>query len=175
MKKNWLVVYTKSQCEIKVAALLTKKKVENYCPLTRLVSSQTNKKKIIEEPLFPSFVFVLATEIEIPLIRQVSHVIDFVYWLGSPVIVQAEEIESLNLFISRYHNIKLEKAHVATNATVRYIGVPTANSNAGTFSALNSEYRMSLPSLGYVLVADIEQPSANEFNYGVQKSNWFHN
>ena len=35
MKKNWYAVYTKAQCEKKVAALLTKKKIENYCHCER--------------------------------------------------------------------------------------------------------------------------------------------
>ena len=30
MQKNWYVVYTRPQCEKKVAALLTKKKIENW-------------------------------------------------------------------------------------------------------------------------------------------------
>ena len=72
MKKNWYAVYTKSRCEKKVSALLTKKKIENYCPLNRLLKQSPDRKKIVQEPLFTSYVFVHITEMEMAAIRQIS-------------------------------------------------------------------------------------------------------
>ena len=45
MKKNWYAVYTKSRCEKKVSASLTKKKIENYCPLNRVGSPIGGQKE----------------------------------------------------------------------------------------------------------------------------------
>ena len=57
-EKKWFVVYTKSRCEKKVADLLTKKGIENYCPLNRVQKQWSDRKKIILAPLFTSYVFV---------------------------------------------------------------------------------------------------------------------
>jgi transcription antitermination factor NusG len=171
MKKNWYVVYTKSHCEVKVAALLTKKKIENYCPLNQIISSHGNKKKIVQEALFPSFVFVKATDMEMPLIRQTGSVVDFVYWLGSPVIIKVAEIESMRSFTSQYYNIKLEKANVNINGNVRVIGEPHLDSrNSSAVSLRDSNYRISLPSLGYIMIAETEKLALSEFNYGFERS-----
>ena len=80
MKKKWYVVYTKSHCEKKVAALLTKKKIENYCPLNRMAGSKGNSKKWVYEPLFASFVFVHITDEQISYVKQVNSVVNFIYW-----------------------------------------------------------------------------------------------
>ena len=97
MNKNWYAVYTKAQCEKKVAALLTKKKIENYCPVNRrILNTQNNRKKIVHEPLFTFFVFVYITPAEMSFVRQTSDVINFVYWLGKPAIIKSAEIEKIN-------------------------------------------------------------------------------
>ena len=63
--KSWFVLYTRSRCEKKVAGILSKKNYENYCPLNRQYKQWADRKKWIHEPLFPSYVFIKASEIEI--------------------------------------------------------------------------------------------------------------
>ncbi|MEO7049924.1 MAG: transcription termination/antitermination NusG family protein, partial [Ferruginibacter sp.] len=92
MKKTWYAVYTKSRCEKKVASLLAKKKVEHYCPLNRVVKQWSDRRKLVFEPLFTSYVFVKATDAEMATIRQTNDVINFVYWLGRPAVIKDTEI-----------------------------------------------------------------------------------
>jgi len=164
MKKNWYAIYTKSHCEIKVAALLTKKKIENYCPLNRVASNQLNKNKIIYETLFPSFVFVHCSDTEKDIVKQTSSVINFVYWLGKPVIVKDLEIENIKHFTKQYENIKLEKVSVMGN-NVRIINNTPTDINNNTISVKGSSCRLLLPSLGYSLMAEVGKGVTDVFNY----------
>jgi len=54
---HWYAVYTKSNYEKKVASQLQHKGITNYLPLWREVHSWTDRKKIVEVPLFRGYVF----------------------------------------------------------------------------------------------------------------------
>jgi hypothetical protein len=49
---KWYAVYTRPRWEKKVAEILTDKKIENYCPLNKVVRQWSDRKKIVHEPLF---------------------------------------------------------------------------------------------------------------------------
>jgi transcription antitermination factor NusG len=170
MNKNWYAVYTKAQCEKKVASLLTKKKIESYCPFSRkILNTQNNRKKIVYEPLFPFFVFVYITPAEMSFVKQTSDVINFVYWLGKPAIIKSAEIENIDSVINSYYNVKLEKTVVNPNGTVRIHDEQGMDLNLEPISTETTQIKITLPSLGYIMVTDSEKISTESFNYAVEK------
>lgn len=156
MNKNWYAVYTKTQCEKKVVAQLAKKRIESFFPVNRRIISNGNRKKLVTEPLFPSFVFVNISEAELTSVRQTSDVINFIYWLGKPAIIRAAEVENIYHFVNNYHNIELTKVPVNTSATVRITNVPKIDIKQGLVSTNVSTIRITLPSLGYVMQAEAD-------------------
>lgn len=56
--KRWYALYTKSRAEKKVAEQLEQKNVEVYLPLQKTLKQWSDRKKMVEEPLFRSYVFV---------------------------------------------------------------------------------------------------------------------
>ncbi len=122
--RKWYAVYTKPKWEKKVSQLLTKKKIESYCPLNKVVRQWKDRRKLIMEPLFNSYVFVHLTEQEIWSVRQTEGVLNFVYWLSKPAIIQDQEIITIQRFLNDYQNVHLEKARVNPHDTVRVMGGP---------------------------------------------------
>ncbi len=170
MNKKWHVIYTKSHCEKKVATLLSRKKIENYCPLNRITTVKGNKKKILLEPLFPSFVFVCISDAEMATVRQTSSVINFIYWLGAPAVIQNAEIENVREFIEQYSNISLEKINVNNNGIVRFISEPYIGINTNSIMvSVTSNFKLLLPSLGYLMVAEIEKSASDIFNFELER------
>ncbi len=175
MQKKWCVIYTKANCEKKVAAVLTKRKIGNYCPLNRIVKYKGNKKKILFEPLFPSFVFVYIADAEMAVIRNIGSVMNFVYWLQSPVIIKDAEIENIKHFTNNYSNIERSKTAVNNNGILRIINKPTFEiknvSKIISIKTLTCE--LLIPSMGYALVAETERAD-NDISvygtYGTQRS-----
>src|SRR5258706_5427248 len=94
-KKQWYALYTRPRWEKKVADLLEKKKVEVYCPLNKVKRQWADRKKIVYEPLFASYVFVYVSEREELNIKQTDGVINFVYWLNKPAVIRNEEIDTI--------------------------------------------------------------------------------
>ena len=170
MNKNWYAVYTKTHCEKKAAALLSRKKIENLCPLNRITSSQGNRRKMAYEPLFPSFVFVYISEAEMRVVRQTSDVINFVYWLGKPAMIKTGEIENILHFTKAYHNIKLEKTVVNAIGMARITNEPKLDLKEGALSLNTIRIKLSLPSLGFAMLAESEKTGIETAQFGLVNS-----
>src|SRR5206468_12120920 len=102
VKESWYVVYTKPRWEKKVADLLTRKGIESYCPLNKVKKQWHDRKKIISEPLFTSYVFVHISVHSHNNVLQTSGIINFVYWLGKPAVVRDDEIDTIKSFLDHY-------------------------------------------------------------------------
>jgi len=170
MNRNWYAVYTKPQCEKKVAALLTKKKIENLCLLNRITTGAQYRRKMAYEPLFPTFVFVYISEPEMYEVRKTNDVINFVYWLGMPAVIKATEIENASHFSNLYYNIKLEKTAVNSGGIVRITKEPTLAMNEGLISVNTTKIRLTLPSIGFAMIAEIDKPSIDVFQHGMENA-----
>lgn len=154
---KWYAVYTKPRWEKKVADLLTRKHVENYCPLNKVQRQWSDRKKIVMEPLFQSYVFVKISADSSSLVRETSGVLNFVYWLQKPAVIRDEEIDVIKRFMNEYHNIQLEKANVNLNDKVRVIGGPLMMLEGNVLEVKHRTVKVLLPSLGYTLVAEIQK------------------
>ncbi|MEO5892429.1 MAG: UpxY family transcription antiterminator [Ferruginibacter sp.] len=169
MKRKWYAVYTKPNCGKKVAALLSRKNIENYCPLNRIVNFQDVRKKMVYEPLLSNIVLVFITEAEMDVIKKTSSVLNFVYWLGKPVVIKSDEIVYIRNFTSEYSNIKLEKTAVNPDETGQVTSEPHLDIT-NKHVVKNMDIRLSLPSLGYVMIAQVEKANINVFNYGYERN-----
>jgi transcriptional antiterminator NusG len=54
---RWFAVWTRNQCEAKVAALLERKNVEVFLPRIQQASRRRDRRVLLDRPLFPGYVF----------------------------------------------------------------------------------------------------------------------
>jgi len=155
--KNWYAVHTRPRWEKKIATQLSKKGIELYCPLNKVQRQWSDRKKIILEPLFTSYVFVRLSDSENLPVLQTEGVISFVYWLKKPAVIKDEEIEAIKRFLNEYESVKLEKTEVNVNDRVRIIGGPLMEREGNILEVKHKMVKVQLPSLGYTLVATIEK------------------
>jgi transcription antitermination factor NusG len=161
---KWYAVYTRPKWEKKVAEQLTRKKINNYCPLNKVQQQWSDRGKMLYEPLFASYVFVQLVDKDSASVLQATGVVNFVYWLGSPVIIRDEEIDAIRSFVSEYSNITTEKKLVNLNGEVTFINGPLISRKGNVLEVRNSTVKVLLPSLGHMLIAEtrkdsIEMPS----------------
>ncbi len=157
MTQNWYAVYTKPHQEKKVAHLLTKRGISNYYPVNRVCKVNPNSKKISNEPLFSSFVFVHIGENELVLLKKVPGVINFIYWKSKPAIIHEEEIDILQQFTAVYQNIKLEKSSVNMAGMVRLIDDPIISFKENAATIRFQTLKVMLPSIGFTMIAEREK------------------
>lgn len=58
---EWYVLYVKSQHERKISAILESNQIKTFVPLYKEVRQWKDRKKQIQLPLFPSYIFVNVT------------------------------------------------------------------------------------------------------------------
>lgn len=56
-QSHWYAVRTRSNCEKKVSSLLFDKGIEHFLPTFREVHQWKDRKKVVESPLFPGYLF----------------------------------------------------------------------------------------------------------------------
>lgn len=104
---NWYVIYTKPRSEKKVFRLLTDQGVIAYCPLNKVEKKWSDRMKIVEIPLFTSYVFVHITEKEMGLVKQTPGVVNFLHWCGVPAIIKEEEIIRVKKFLADHTSVEV--------------------------------------------------------------------
>ena len=172
MQKNWYAVYTKPRCEKKVASFLTKRKIENFCPLNYRKVKSFRRSKVLQEPLFKSYVFVYITRAEIALVKQTDGVISMLYWMGEPAVIKEDEIGAIREFINDHRNIELERTLVNVHDVARVVDNASYSREGDVFIVKNKMVKINLPSLGYTMMAKMGDESifAREVSYKTIRS-----
>jgi transcription antitermination factor NusG len=159
-KKNWYAVYTKSRCEKKVHSLFEESGWEAYCPLNRIKKKWSDRVKWVEEPLFKSYVFVKIAEDEKGRVREVSGVVNFLYWLGKPAIVKEKEINTIRMFLDEYAEVQAIPVDLRADARVTILKGALMNKEAKVVKVFNNKVQVIIESIGYSLVAIIDRSNA---------------
>jgi transcription antitermination factor NusG len=98
-EKYWYAVYTRPRSEKKVDTLLQKKMIESWCPLQKVERQWSDRKKIILQPLFTSYVFVHITAQQRIAVLQTDGVLNYVHYLSKPAIIRDEEIQLIKSYL----------------------------------------------------------------------------
>ena len=80
--------------------------------------------KIVEEPLFKSYVFVKVSDEDRTVVRMTPGVINFVYWDGKPALIKEKEINAIKLFLNEYENVEVKPLNLELNQRVNLIPGP---------------------------------------------------
>jgi len=99
-RKSWFALYTKPRWEKKISQVLKEKGFECWCPLRKIQKQWSDRKKIIEEPLFTSYIFVRIDNTERTGVLMTDGILNFVYHNGKPAIIRDKEIDIIKKFLS---------------------------------------------------------------------------
>jgi len=98
-EKKWFAIYTKPRWEKKVNDRLLEKGIESWCPVQKKESQWSDRKKIIEDPLFKSYVFVHIKDDERVAVLTTNGALQFVQHLKKPAVIRDEEIELIRSYL----------------------------------------------------------------------------
>ena len=92
---QWYAAYTCAKHEKRVAQQLEERSIESFLPTYRSVRRWKDRRKVLELPLFPSYLFVqLDRGNRLDLLR-LPGVLGLVCFQGKPAAVERSEIENL--------------------------------------------------------------------------------
>lgn len=102
---DWNVLYTAARAEKQVLERLNAQEgVECWLPLHRSPRVWSDRVKIVEMPLFSSYIFVRCNENILRKLIYVYGVSRIVYYNGKPAIVRQEEIDAIKEFLEQANN-----------------------------------------------------------------------
>lgn len=151
--QQWYVIYSKPRWEKKVHRLLTEKQITSYCPLNRVRKKWSDRYKLVEIPLFTSYVFVQISEEEKLKVRETPGVLNFVYYQGKPAIVKEKEIERIKRFLSEYENVELQPMEFKKDQRVKVGQGIFIDEEGRVIDLVNGKVKVAIDSLGYTLIA----------------------
>lgn len=157
MTKKWLAVYTRPRWEKKVNQLLAEKGLESYCPLNKVRKKWSDRVKVVEEPLFKSYVFVKVSNDDRTAVRMTPGAINFVYWDGKPAVIREKEITAIRRFLDEYENVEVQPAALKVNERVRITTGTLMDHEGKVLDIRHKTAKVAIDSLGYILVAYIER------------------
>ncbi|RYY90495.1 MAG: UpxY family transcription antiterminator [Chitinophagaceae bacterium] len=157
MSQKWYAIYTRPRWEKKVHNLLVQKGIESYCPLNKVHRNWSDRVKLIEEPLFKSYVFVRASEDLRTDVRMTDGVINFVYWDGKPAVIKEKEIQAIRKFLDEHQNVELVKVDWKPDAKVAVLSGPLMNAEGRVVQVNSKTVKVLIESLGYLLLANIDK------------------
>jgi transcription antitermination factor NusG len=156
--KKWYALYTKPRWEKKIHQSLQIKGFESYCPLNKVRRKWSDRIKVVEEPLFKSYLFVRLDEAAKTEVRYVDGVLNFVYWNGKPAVVKDEEIIEIKKFMSEYEDVQVNNIDVKpADEVVINQGVMMGTSGRVLRVLSNNIIEVRIDSLGVALTAKFDK------------------
>lgn len=157
MSIKWYAIYTRPRWEKKVNGLLTQKGIESYCPLNKVRRKWSDRIKLVEEPLFKSYVFVKIDESARTNVRMTNGVVNFVYWNGKPAIIKEREIQVIRRFLDEYENVEVSRINFIPDERVKVVSGPMMEQEGKILEVKNKVAKVCIDSLGYMLIAYIDK------------------
>jgi transcription antitermination factor NusG len=156
-EKKWYVVYTRPRWEKKIALLLADKEIEHYCPLNKITKQWSDRRKILQEPLFKGYIFIKKSVHDKWDIRTVPGVINYVYWLGKPASVKESEINIIKKFLYEFNDVEVKNAEISLHEKVQIKQGLMMNYKGIVLEVLGNKAKVRIESMGIILTAIFEQ------------------
>ena len=155
--KKWFAVYTRPRWEKKVHKLLEEKGIESYCPLNKVHRKWSDRIKLVDEPLFKSYVFVKVNEEEKTSVRMTQGVVNFIYWLGKPAIIREKEIVTIKKFLNDHHDVEVRSLVIKVGKKVIVQSGILMGKEGTVKKVLHKKVEVIIESIGFVLSAYIDK------------------
>lgn len=155
--KKWFAVYTRPRWEKKVHKLLEEKGIESYCPLNKVHRKWSDRIKIVDEPLFKSYVFVKVNEEEKTPVRMTHGVVNFIYWLGKPANIKEKEIDTIKKFLNDHHDVEVRPIEIKAGKKVMVQSGILMGKEGTVKKVMHKRVEVVIESIGFVLSAYIDK------------------
>ena len=100
----WYVLHTKPRNEKKVAQRLSEAGYTVYCPLQKVRRQWSDRIKVVEEPLFKSYLFIQIEDYRRDEVFAFTGTVRYLFWLRRPAQVRQIEINTIQKWLGEYNN-----------------------------------------------------------------------
>ncbi len=124
-KKNearWYAAYTKPRSEKKALARLQEVGIESYLPLQKRLKQWSDRKKMVEEPLFRSYIFVRITQKDYYNVLNTFGIVRYITFEGKAVPIPKNQIDLIKSLLEQNVEVDAveEKLELGAKVEVKF-------------------------------------------------------
>lgn len=165
LKYNWHAVYTKSRAEKKAYSEFQERQIEAFLPLQRKLRQWSDRKKWVEMPLIPGYVFVNISRMEYDKVLQSNYVVSYVRFEGKAAIIPDHQINYLKLMLEQ-GDFEVEISHQTfrPGQLVEVVAGPLIGLRGKLVEIKGKEkVALELEKIGYSALIEIEKSHIRSF------------
>ena len=121
IEEKWYAIYTNPRAEKQVYQRLVEVGVETFLPLQKTYRVWSDRKKLIEKPLIPSYLFVRIHARNFHNVYTQPGVVKFISFEGKPVSIPNNQIDNLKLLVNSDAKIAVSSEIFAKGDNVEVI------------------------------------------------------
>ena len=164
-KYRWYAVYTKGNHEKRVYEFLKDQNIESYLPLERKLRNWSDRKKWVEIPLFPSYLFVKVSYKEYYNILKHHSVLYYVSFDGKAIPIPEEQLKTIIKILACNYNYELNTENFKKGESVQ-ISFGPFSGHKGEIIKWMGEKRLlfRISNIGYSFILDTSKNHLVHFN-----------
>jgi transcriptional antiterminator RfaH len=140
-EKKWHAVYTRPRFEKKVEKYLKERNIECYLPLQKTLRQWSDRKKMVELPLFSSYVFVNTGRADYLKVLNAPGAVRYICFDGNAVEIPVKQIEKIRWILSSDVDVEVLEEAIPEGSRVEIIKGPLLGLQAEMINYKN-KYRI---------------------------------
>lgn len=151
---HWYAFYTKPRAEKKIAERFDKAGLEYYLPLLKTLKMWSDRKKVVMEPLFRSYIFVKTPFSGIAKILHTEGIMKVIQFGGVPQSIPDEQLKYLKLLLESPEDIEIN-AHLQPGEKVRVTAGPLAGAEGVLVRNASRNFVVNIDIVGHSVAVSI--------------------
>ncbi|MFA6770674.1 MAG: UpxY family transcription antiterminator, partial [Bacteroidales bacterium] len=149
----WYALYTSARAEKKVEERLKMMDVETFLPLHKVKRKWSDRIKIVEAPLFTSYIFVNCSEHQVRELPLVYGIAQVVYYLNKPAVIRDKEIEAIKEFLVIAEGKKI----ITSGDEVEILSGPFKSKTGKVLHITSNKAKLVLKEIGLNVSVSLEE------------------
>ena len=156
---RWYVILVRGRCEKKADMFLKKINIISYLPLQKKLHYWSDRRKWIENPLFPGYLFVYVNNGDYYSVFDCPFVMSHVCFGGQPAHVSSEQIESIRSALNSEVNYSVATVRHKIDERIKFESGPLKGCSGQIIEfAGRDKLIISIDNITYSLIVNL--PSA---------------
>ena len=155
-QKRWYAVYTRSRAEKKTLEALEKSGIEAYLPLYKTLRQWSDRKKMVELPLIPSYVFVKIEETQYKKVLEVDGIVAFIKFENKLVAIPDQQIQFIKRLVEHGDDLNVISEKVEQGDLVRIASGPLRGTEGEVIETSGKQKFVLRIDIGYTLIVNIQ-------------------
>lgn len=147
----WYVLYTKPRSEKKVAQRLLAAGYKTYCPLQKVRRQWSDRTKVVEEPLFKSYIFIQIEDHRRDEVFAFPGTVRYLFWMHRPAQVRQVEINTIQKWLGDYTHKDIDISHIKPGDHIYISSGQFSGNEAVLFDRTKNRATVKLKELGIQL------------------------